>query len=173
MSKEQGTAYRKLFYKKYIPQEFWNEKIPDYSMCNPYEDKFHPIAEENKFHYKYKTLKTLRSEFNVGNQNFMEIDLFNQLQESSEIKNTTREITGNELFKKIASKISIIYIADLYGLQPLGKRLRVCPFHTDTNPSLSLNEQEGIFRCFGCNLSGNIILFYAMLKQLNPQFRIK
>ena len=181
LTQEEGTTYRKLFLQKFIPKEFWKNKrvnddlgeIPDYSMCEKYEDKFHPIAEENKPHHKYKTLKTLRSEFNKNYQNALDLEIYEQVKNQLSTKNTTREITGDELYKKIASKISIFHIADLFGLTPTGKRLRECPFHADTKPSLSLNEQEGIFRCFGCKVSGNIIKFYALLKQLNPKFKIK
>jgi len=30
----------------------------------------------------------------------------------------------------------------------------------------TLNDNLGLFHCFGCNVSGNIIKFYAMLKKL-------
>ena len=36
-----------------------------------------------------------------------------------------------------------------------------CPFHDDHTPSLSLNRQTGLFRCFGCETSGDIFNFYA------------
>jgi len=48
---------------------------------------------------------------------------------------------------------------------PLGKLKRVCPFHNDSDPSLSLDEEKGLFHCFGCNISGNIIKFNALLKK--------
>lgn len=177
LTKEQGTRYRKLFYEKYIPKEFWNEKIPDFSICNPYEEAYHPIAEENKPHYKYKTIKTLRSEFNKDKINFCEPELYNQAkkEESKKITfNIQRELNGDYLYQKIASKISIIYMADCFGLKPLGRRLRNCPFHADKTPSLFLDER-GIFNCFGsdCKAKGNIIKFYAMLKKLNPNFKLE
>lgn len=80
---------------------------------------------------------------------------------------------GNTLSSKIAAKVSILFIADKYGLMPLHKTKRICPFHADGNPSLSLSEEKGCFYCFGCGAKGGIIKFYAMLKELNPQFTIK
>lgn len=68
--------------------------------------------------------------------------------------------------KNIASKISILELADRYNLRPLGKPKRICPFHLDKDPSLSLNEEKGIFKCFGCSASGNIIKFKAMMDKL-------
>lgn len=181
LSQEEGTAYRKLFLQKFIPKEFWRAEkidddqgeIPDYSMCEKYENQYHPVAQENKPHHKYKTIKTLRSEFNKSYQNPLDLEIYEKVKKHLSSKNTTREITGDELYKKIASKISIIYLADQFCLKPFGKRLRICPFHADTKPSLSLNEDLGLFHCFGCRESGNIIKFYAMLKQLNSNFKIQ
>ena len=179
LSKDEGTRYRKLFYEKYIPQEFWNEKIPDFSICNPYEEAYHPIAEENKPHHKYKTLKTLRSEFNKGEINQIELGLLDEAKQLPELPfhaiRSNKNFNGNTetLAGRIAQKISIISIADSFGLKPLGKKFRVCPFHADSNPSLSLNDELGLFNCFGCHVSGNIILFYALLKKLNPNFKIE
>ena len=64
------------------------------------------------------------------------------------------------------SKKTIIQIADEFGLKPNGKKLRVCPFHADKDPSLSLSNKKGVFNCFGCGAKGNIITFYAKLKEI-------
>jgi len=64
---------------------------------------------------------------------------------------------------------SIISIADNFGLKPLGHKMRVCPFHQDKDPSLSLSEEKGLFNCFGCSSKGNIYKFYAMLKKLKEE----
>jgi len=37
----------------------------------------------------------------------------------------------------------------------------ICPFHSDTNPSLAINIQTGLFKCFGCGTSGDLFTFYA------------
>jgi len=34
-----------------------------------------------------------------------------------------------------------------------------CPFHEDRHPSLSINEEEGVFYCFGCGVSGDVFDF--------------
>jgi len=62
--------------------------------------------------------------------------------------------------------IKITDIADEFGLKPLKKKIRICPFHEDKSPSLSLNNEKGVFNCFGCGTKGNIITFYAMLKKV-------
>lgn len=196
LTKEQVIKYKKAFYKKYISEEFNQsliEKgvrgaIPDFSLCESYEEAYHPIPQEGKPHHKYGTPYLKASEFNPDklSYNFTEPDLYNiataEESESPETEavyiNASKENhkLGDQkspfLFQKIASKISIHTIADAFGLSPKGKKLRECPFHGDTNPSLSLNEELGLFRCFGCKVSGNIIKFYAMLKQLRPDFKL-
>jgi putative DNA primase/helicase len=39
----------------------------------------------------------------------------------------------------------------------------ICPFHEDDTPSLSVNMEKGLFRCFGCGASGNATQFQARL----------
>lgn len=41
-----------------------------------------------------------------------------------------------------------------------------CPFHQETKPSFSVNEEEGFFYCFGCQASGDIFDFYARINGL-------
>lgn len=62
--------------------------------------------------------------------------------------------------------LKIMDIADDFGIKPLRRKLRVCPFHKDTAPSLSLSNEKGVFNCFGCGKKGNIITFYAELKKV-------
>jgi len=62
--------------------------------------------------------------------------------------------------------LKITEIADDFGLKPLKRKLRICPFHEDKSPSLSLSNEKGVFNCFGCGAKGNIITFYSMLKKV-------
>jgi hypothetical protein len=162
LNEEELKKYKRLILERYVPREYWDEKIPDYSLCSK-----HPIAEENKTHHKYGTVKKLISQFNQDKQNFCEKDLYLQSKKLTRI-NIVRNLGNNNdtLAGKIAAKISIIGLADRYGIKPFGRLMRVCPFHADRNPSLSLNDQLGLFHCFGCNVSGNIIKFNAMLRKL-------
>lgn len=38
--------------------------------------------------------------------------------------------------------------------------MTLCPFHDDTNPSLSINYKTGQYKCFGCDKKGSIFDFY-------------
>lgn len=49
------------------------------------------------------------------------------------------------------------------GYLPLTKRGKnyfgVCPFHDDTNPSMSVSSDKQIYKCFSCGASGNVFNF--------------
>lgn len=42
-----------------------------------------------------------------------------------------------------------------------------CPFHDDTNPSLSVNSKTGLFSCFGCGAHGDIFGFRMRIENLD------
>ncbi len=52
-------------------------------------------------------------------------------------------------------------------LRPVsGRFMGACPFHQETKPSLSVNDEEGFFYCFGCQASGDVIDFYKRINGL-------
>ncbi|WP_341515743.1 DNA primase [Mesomycoplasma ovipneumoniae] len=70
----------------------------------------------------------------------------------------------------------ILKNTDIYGLisqaiqlSPNGRNTFVglCPFHEDTNPSLSVSISKQIFKCFSCQKGGNIVSFVMFWKNLN------
>lgn len=46
--------------------------------------------------------------------------------------------------------------------------LGLCPFHSDSSPSFTVNEQKGIYKCFACNEGGNSATF--LMKKLGITF---
>jgi hypothetical protein len=42
----------------------------------------------------------------------------------------------------------------------------LCPFHADKNPSLSVNEEKGLFHCFACGTSGDVIRFVELIENI-------
>jgi DNA primase len=53
-------------------------------------------------------------------------------------------------------------------LRRVGSRwVAPCPFHQDTKPSFTVNEEEGFFYCFGCQASGDLFDFYGRINGLD------
>jgi CHC2 zinc finger len=42
----------------------------------------------------------------------------------------------------------------------------LCPFHADKTPSLSVNEERGVFYCFGCGESGDVYDFTMKVENI-------
>jgi len=68
---------------------------------------------------------------------------------------------NNIIFNEIRSKVDIVDIISSYlPLTQKGKNFfGVCPFHDDTNPSMSVSREKQIYRCFSCGASGNVFGF--------------
>ena len=68
---------------------------------------------------------------------------------------------NNDLASEIRSKVDIVdIIGERIPLVAKGKNFfGVCPFHEDTNPSMSVSREKQIYRCFSCGASGNVFTF--------------
>ena len=62
---------------------------------------------------------------------------------------------------KIRSNADIVRVVSSYlPLQQKGRNyVAVCPFHNDSNPSLTVSQEKQIYKCFSCNASGNVFTF--------------
>ena len=71
------------------------------------------------------------------------------------------EIMNNELANTIRSKVDIVdIIGERIPLVARGKNFfGVCPFHDDTNPSMSVSREKQIYTCFSCHATGNVFTF--------------
>ncbi len=49
----------------------------------------------------------------------------------------------------------------------------LCPFHPDSNPSMSVSPKKKIFKCFSCGASGNVITFLQRYKKISYGEAIK
>ena len=68
---------------------------------------------------------------------------------------------NNDLANLVRSKTDIVdIIGERIPLVARGKNFfGVCPFHDDTNPSMSVSREKQIYRCFSCGASGNVFNF--------------
>jgi DNA primase len=54
------------------------------------------------------------------------------------------------------------------ALRKVGRRwVGLCPFHGEKTPSFSLNAEEGLFFCFGCQAKGDVITFVREIEHLD------
>ncbi|MBC7475000.1 MAG: DNA primase [Candidatus Sericytochromatia bacterium] len=70
---------------------------------------------------------------------------------------------------EIISRIDIVdLISENVVLKKSGSGYQgLCPFHQEKSPSFHVSQQKQIFRCFGCNVGGNIIEYYKNYHHLN------
>lgn len=68
---------------------------------------------------------------------------------------------AREKIEEVLLRASIVDVISSYV--PLKKRgnnfLGLCPFHGEKTPSFTVNEEKGLYHCFGCKESGNVIGF--------------
>lgn len=68
---------------------------------------------------------------------------------------------NQELINEIRQKSDIVdVIGERIPLVARGKNyFGVCPFHDDTNPSMSVSREKQIYTCFSCHATGNVFTF--------------
>jgi len=68
---------------------------------------------------------------------------------------------SGEKIKEIRDSVDIVDIISNYvSLTPKGKNyFGVCPFHDDNNPSMSVNRDKKIYKCFSCGATGTVFKF--------------
>ncbi len=68
---------------------------------------------------------------------------------------------NHDLANNIRSKVDIVdIIGERIPLTAQGKNFfGVCPFHNDTNPSMSVSREKQIYTCFSCHATGNVFTF--------------
>ena len=72
----------------------------------------------------------------------------------------------------LKQRIKDIPISEIMGLYIHTVRkgtqtLAVCPFHDDSNPSLNINDQKGMWFCFVDNMGGDIIKFVMLFRKID------
>ncbi len=79
------------------------------------------------------------------------------------------------LYDEIITNISPLEVAQRYlNLRKSGRNyMAVCPFHADTKPSLSFDPERGLFYCFGCGKSGNLIHLIAEIEGISSSEALK
>ena len=73
------------------------------------------------------------------------------------------------IINDIRNKIDIVdVISEYVPLSQKGKNyFGVCPFHNDTNPSMSVSREKQIYKCFSCGASGNVFTFISEYENIS------
>jgi len=74
----------------------------------------------------------------------------------------------DETISRIRDRASIVEIvSDYLTLKKTGRNyMGLCPFHSEKTPSFTVNEEKGIFRCFGCGAGGSVFHFLMQYDHL-------
>lgn len=76
---------------------------------------------------------------------------------------------AEEKISEVRDRSSIVeVISDYLTLKKVGRNyLGLCPFHSEKTPSFTVNEEKGIFHCFGCGVGGNVFNFLMRYNHLS------
>ena len=76
---------------------------------------------------------------------------------------------SKDAIRAIKERLNIVDVVRRYvELKRNGPRwMAPCPFHQETKPSFSVNEDQGLFYCFGCHASGDVFDFYGRINGLD------
>lgn len=66
----------------------------------------------------------------------------------------------------IKQAVSLRGLLDYFGVKRKGK-MYYCPIHGDKTPSLSISEEKGLWKCFGCGAGGDIYTLVMKIKNLD------
>lgn len=77
--------------------------------------------------------------------------------------------TDPRAIQALKSRLNIADVVRRYmELKSAGSRLvGLCPFHNEKTGSFSVNQEKGVFYCFGCQASGDVIDFYCRINGLD------
>lgn len=78
----------------------------------------------------------------------------------------------NQVVEAVKSRLSLREVVSRYvALRPAGKgRWKgLCPFHHEKTPSFYVDDEKGLFYCFGCKAGGDLIHFVERIEGLDFQ----
>lgn len=80
---------------------------------------------------------------------------------------------ADNIFKEVAEKSDIVKVVSYFlGAQQVKRKGKVyyslCPFHNDHHPSMRIDPERNIYKCFTCGEGGNAIAFAEKYAHLTP-----
>ncbi len=79
------------------------------------------------------------------------------------------ERIAEEILTEIRARISLVEVISAHvALRKAGRSYTgLCPFHSESTPSFSVNEEGGFFHCFGCGAGGNAFSFLTRVEGIS------
>ena len=62
----------------------------------------------------------------------------------------------------LKNRVDLVALFEAHGLavRKMGRGFKaLCPFHSETTPSMSIDRKKGVYHCFGCGKSGDHLTF--------------
>jgi len=77
-------------------------------------------------------------------------------------------ILDEDIIKVREATDAVAVIGEQVALRRVGTRMQgLCPFHSEKSPSFSVNPNEGLYYCFGCQAHGDVITFVREIHHLD------
>ena len=74
----------------------------------------------------------------------------------------------DSVIEDIKNKANIVDVISRYinVIKKGNNYLAVCPFHSDTNPSMNISVDKQIYKCFSCGAGGNVFSFVSEYEKI-------
>jgi len=71
--------------------------------------------------------------------------------------------------EEVKRKTDIVGVVSQYvSLKKMGRHHKgLCPFHSEKTPSFMVNEEMGLYKCFGCGAGGDVIKFLMEIEGID------
>jgi DNA primase len=77
-------------------------------------------------------------------------------------------ILDEDIARVRASTDFVALAGEHIALKRIGRQYQgLCPFHSEKSPSFSINPEKGVYYCYGCQASGDVISFVRELEHLD------
>ncbi len=168
---EELDIYQRKLYREKFLEKICIDYKPDIELC----DEKHLCALEFATHFKYNKPKRLLHYFNNGPNQGIDLKLKlailrGKINIFKPIKKDYKNLKFGDSLRLSATDIiikrcSFEKILDKYKVKYKG-HMAQCPFHNDTNYSLSFTNEKGLWKCFGCEAKGNVFSLIKMLRNI-------
>lgn len=73
------------------------------------------------------------------------------------------------VIEEIKQKANIVDVISRYinVIKKGNNYVAICPFHSDTNPSMNISVDKQIYKCFSCGAGGNVFTFVSEYEKIN------